>query len=91
MVSVSSFIESSVGLSVAQWKALVAAFGSMRYAGVYICDHFTPPGDLRPDNLEAIVALSYLADHSSGDPLRPTRLAGVVPRPDHARPAGHGD
>lgn len=66
MVSVSAFIEASVGLSVAQWKTLVAAFSTMRYAGVYICDHFTPPGELRPDNLEAVIALAYLADHSTG-------------------------
>jgi alkanesulfonate monooxygenase SsuD/methylene tetrahydromethanopterin reductase-like flavin-dependent oxidoreductase (luciferase family) len=66
LVEVSAFIEASVGLSVAQWKNLVGAFGSMSYAGVFICDHFTPPGDRRPDNLEAIIALGYLADHSTG-------------------------
>jgi len=57
-------IEGMLGLTWERWKRLVREIERMGFAGVFRSDHFTmdAPPDL--DSLEALVSLTYLANHS---------------------------
>jgi alkanesulfonate monooxygenase SsuD/methylene tetrahydromethanopterin reductase-like flavin-dependent oxidoreductase (luciferase family) len=58
-------IESGGGLSWARWKRIVREVDRLGYRGLYVCDHFVPPGERFADSLEITLAFGYLADHSA--------------------------
>jgi alkanesulfonate monooxygenase SsuD/methylene tetrahydromethanopterin reductase-like flavin-dependent oxidoreductase (luciferase family) len=63
MVAISITVEGTAGgLNWPRWKRLVTAVEELGFAGLFCSDHFGA-GTGR-DSLEAIVVLTYLADHS---------------------------
>lgn len=66
MVEISITIESQFGLTWDQWKRIVPEVERLGFAGLFCSDHFTvypaPPDE---NSLELIVALTYLAAHST--------------------------
>jgi len=64
MVAISIQIEGQNGLTWPHWKRLVAEIEDLGFAGLFRSDHFTNARPPDKDSLEAIVSLTYLADHS---------------------------
>src|SRR5438067_5521741 len=64
MVALSVQIEIAGGLSWERWKKLVAEVDRMGYRGLYVCDHFYPPGTGYADSVEINLAFAYGLDHS---------------------------
>jgi alkanesulfonate monooxygenase SsuD/methylene tetrahydromethanopterin reductase-like flavin-dependent oxidoreductase (luciferase family) len=65
MVALSVQIESAGGLTWARWKRIVRTVDRLGYRGLYVCDHFVPPGEGFADSVEITLAFGYLADHSA--------------------------
>jgi alkanesulfonate monooxygenase SsuD/methylene tetrahydromethanopterin reductase-like flavin-dependent oxidoreductase (luciferase family) len=65
MIDLSVQIEIARGLSWPRWKRLVSEVDRLGYRGLYICDHFFPPGQGYADSVEIMLAFTYLADHSA--------------------------
>jgi alkanesulfonate monooxygenase SsuD/methylene tetrahydromethanopterin reductase-like flavin-dependent oxidoreductase (luciferase family) len=57
-------IQGLCGLTWPAWKRLVQAVEPGGFAGLFCTDHFVLPGAATVDSLEAMVALTYLADHT---------------------------
>ncbi len=66
MIAVSISVEGTAGLTWASWKRLVSVIPQLGFAGIFCSDHFVPPTTAYPDSLELMMALGYLADHTSG-------------------------
>jgi alkanesulfonate monooxygenase SsuD/methylene tetrahydromethanopterin reductase-like flavin-dependent oxidoreductase (luciferase family) len=66
MIAVSISVEGIAGLTWASWKRLVSVIPQLGFAGIFCSDHFVPPAPAYPDSLEMMMALGYLADHTSG-------------------------
>jgi F420-dependent oxidoreductase-like protein len=64
MVAISLMIEGQNGLNWSRWERLVAEAEQLGFAGLYRSDHFTNGRGPLLDSLEAIVSLTYLADHT---------------------------
>jgi F420-dependent oxidoreductase-like protein len=64
MVAISIQIEGQDGLTWARWQRLVEAVEAAGFAGLFRSDHFTNAHPADKDALEAIVSLTYLADHT---------------------------
>ncbi len=64
MIAISLMIEGQNGLNWPRWKRLVAEAEQLGFAGLFRSDHFTNGQGPILDSLEAIVSLSYLADHT---------------------------
>ena len=65
MITVSISVEGIAGLTWASWKRLVSVIPQLGFAGIFCSDHFVPPAPAYPASLELIMALGYLADHTS--------------------------
>jgi len=65
MVSVSVSVEGMFGLTWPLWRRLVAAVEELGFAGLFRSDHFTLPFPVDLDSLEAVVSLTYAAEHTS--------------------------
>lgn len=64
MTAISIQIEGQNGLTWPRWQRIIAEVEALGFAGLFRSDHFT---NMRPpdiESLEAIVSLTYLADHS---------------------------
>ncbi len=66
MIAVSIAVEGTAGLTWASWKRLVSVIPQLGFAGIFCSDHFVPSVPAYPDSLELMMALGYLADHTSG-------------------------
>jgi alkanesulfonate monooxygenase SsuD/methylene tetrahydromethanopterin reductase-like flavin-dependent oxidoreductase (luciferase family) len=66
MIAVSISVEGVAGLTWASWKRLVSVIPQLGFAGIFCSDHFVPPAPAYPASLELMMALGYLADHTSG-------------------------
>lgn len=64
MVAISIMIEGQMGITWPRWKRLVREVEDLGFAGMFRSDHFTGARPPDQDALEAIVALTYLADHT---------------------------
>jgi F420-dependent oxidoreductase-like protein len=64
MVAVSVMIEGQDGLTWPRWQRLVRTVEGAGFAGLFRSDHFTNPQPPELASLEAIVSLTYLADHT---------------------------
>jgi F420-dependent oxidoreductase-like protein len=64
MIAISLMIEGQNGLNWPRWKRLVVEAEQLGFAGFFRSDHFTNGQGPILDSLEAIVSLSYLADHT---------------------------
>jgi len=64
MVAISLMIEGQNGLTWPRWQRLVAEVEQLGFAGLFRSDHFTNGQGPLLDSLEAVVSLSYLADHT---------------------------
>src|SRR5919206_1509329 len=71
MIEVSIAVEGVFGLTWPSWKRLVAEVEQLGFAGLYCSDHFALPTPVASDSLEVMVALTYLADHTSRVHLGP--------------------
>ncbi len=65
MIEISISAETQLGLSWSQWKRLVPAIEQLGFAGIFVSDHFGASGSPQATALELIVALAYVADHTS--------------------------
>ena len=57
-------IEGQKGLTWPRWKRLVSEVEQLGFAGMFRSDHFTDAEPPNQDALEAMVSLTYLADHT---------------------------
>ncbi len=64
MVDLSVQIEIAGGLSWERWARLVAEVDRLGYRGLYICDHFFPPGTGYTDSVEIFLAFAHGVSHS---------------------------
>jgi alkanesulfonate monooxygenase SsuD/methylene tetrahydromethanopterin reductase-like flavin-dependent oxidoreductase (luciferase family) len=64
MVELSIAVEGVFGLTWPAWKQLVRAVEDRGFAGLYLADHFVPPGPPDYPSLDLIVALVHAADHT---------------------------
>ncbi len=64
MTAISIQIEGQNGLTWPRWKRVVEEVERLGFAGIFRSDHFTNAGAPDIESLEAIVSLTYLADHS---------------------------
>jgi F420-dependent oxidoreductase-like protein len=64
MVALSVMIEGQDGLTWPRWQRLIRVAEDAGFAGLFRSDHFTNPHPPELASLEAIVSLTYLADHS---------------------------
>jgi F420-dependent oxidoreductase-like protein len=64
MIDVSVMIEGQMGLTWPRWRALVAESEACGFAGLFRSDHFVGPRPPNEDALEALVSLTYVADHT---------------------------
>jgi alkanesulfonate monooxygenase SsuD/methylene tetrahydromethanopterin reductase-like flavin-dependent oxidoreductase (luciferase family) len=71
MVELSVAVEGLFGLTWPDWKRLVPAIEALGFAGLYVSDHFILPAPVEVPALEAIVALTYAADHTERVRLGP--------------------
>lgn len=81
MVELSIAAEGVFGLTWPAWKRLVQAVEDLGFAGLYLADHFVPPAPPDYSSLDLIVALAYLADHTSR-----VRLGSLVAPLSHRNP-----
>jgi alkanesulfonate monooxygenase SsuD/methylene tetrahydromethanopterin reductase-like flavin-dependent oxidoreductase (luciferase family) len=58
-------IEIAGGLSWERWQRIVPLVDRLGYRGLYICDHFLPPGEGYADSVEINLAFAYLATKSA--------------------------
>ena len=65
MVAVSISVEGWAGLTWPIWQQVVVDVERLGFAGLFLCDHFTLAAPPAQDAPELVVALSYLADHTS--------------------------
>ena len=61
MVALSVQIETAGGLSWERWQRIVPLVERLGYRGLYLCDHFCPPGEGFADSVEITLAFAYLA------------------------------
>jgi alkanesulfonate monooxygenase SsuD/methylene tetrahydromethanopterin reductase-like flavin-dependent oxidoreductase (luciferase family) len=71
MVELSVSVEGLFGLTWPAWKRLVPAVEALGFAGLYVSDHFVLPEPVDIPSLEAVVALTYAADHTERVRLGP--------------------
>src|SRR5436309_9921230 len=64
MVALSVQIEIAGGLSWERWKRIVPLVDRLGYRGLYVCDHFYPPGEGYADSVEINLAFAYLVTQS---------------------------
>lgn len=64
MVLLSISVESFMGLTWPLWRHFAAQIERLGFTGIYCSDHFVVPAPPNRNSLEAMVALTYLADHS---------------------------
>ena len=64
-MEISISAETALGLSWPQWKRLVPVIEQLGFAGIFVSDHFDASGSPQATALELIVALAYIADHTS--------------------------
>lgn len=53
------------GMGWSRWRQLIHKLEALDFAGIYKSDHFTLPVGSHLDHIEAVVALSYLAQHNA--------------------------
>ncbi len=64
MVAISLMIEGQMGLTWPRWQQIAAEVEAAGFAGLFRSDHFTNPQPPAEDSLDAIIALTYLADRT---------------------------
>jgi alkanesulfonate monooxygenase SsuD/methylene tetrahydromethanopterin reductase-like flavin-dependent oxidoreductase (luciferase family) len=64
VVALSVQIETAGGLSWERWQRIVPLVERLGYRGLYLCDHFCPPGEGFADSVEITLAFAYLATRS---------------------------
>ena len=64
MVALSVQIETAGGLSWERWQRIVPLVERLGYRGLYLCDHFCPPGEGFANSVEITLAFAYLATRS---------------------------
>jgi alkanesulfonate monooxygenase SsuD/methylene tetrahydromethanopterin reductase-like flavin-dependent oxidoreductase (luciferase family) len=81
MIEISIAAEGVFGLTWSAWTRLVRAVEDLGFTGLYLADHFVPPTPPDYPSLDLIVALTYLADHTSR-----VRFGSLVAPVSHRNP-----